>query len=301
MSYRAGFIGLIGQPNAGKSSLMNFFVKEKVSIVTNKPQTTRRRIIGVRSTDAGQIVFVDAPGFIQAEKGLNGFLAKEAHDVIEQSDALIAVISVDEKAAEDAKKVIELASQSRKPWVGVINKTDLLEFQHRVMILKDLIEKSGGKAYTMSTLKATKEERETMMTDLLELLPESPAPLYDIDLFTTENTRDMVAEIVREKCFEFLFNEIPYNLAVKVLKYDEAHEPCVKIAMEIMVAKDNHKAIVIGKGGESIKKIGSAARQDIEKLLGEKIFLDISVSCREEWYKNTNMMKELGYHHDNKN
>lgn len=299
MGYKAGFIGLIGQPNAGKSTLMNFLVDEKVSIVSSKPQTTRRRILGIWSTDQGQAIFVDAPGIIKADKGLNGFLAQEAEDVIASSDVLMAVVSVDEEKPEDAEKVIEMVSKSGKPWVGAITKTDIVEKAHRLMILKRMIEDKGGKALSISVAalkkdKEAQEDREAMLIEILELLPESPAPLYDIDLFTNENVREMVTEIIREKCFESLHHEIPYSLAVRILKFDE-EGPLPKIYAEIIVSKENHKAIVIGKEASAIKKIGMESRKEIEKLMDEKIFLDLKVACKPEWFENKRMMKELGY------
>jgi len=298
MSYRAGFIGLIGQPNAGKSTLMNFLVDQKVSIVTPKPQTTRRRVLGVWSSEPGQIVFVDAPGLIQAERGLNGFLALEAEDVMRQSDALWAIVSVDESKAEDAEKVIELVSSQKKPWMGLVTKTDLKEKEHRVLILKSLIEKKGGKAFSVSVRQKSsenKEDRDVLLSEALQLLPESPAPLYDIELFTPESTRNLAAEIVREKCFEFLHHEIPYSLAVRVLLFDETTKSVPHLGVEILVSKQNHKGIVIGKAGETLKKIGSESRKEIEKVMGEKIFLDLKVTCREDWFDNQRLMKELGY------
>lgn len=301
MSYKAGFLGLIGQPNAGKSTLMNYLVSEKVSIVTEKPQTTRRRVMGVWSTDAGQIVFVDAPGVIKADKGLNSFLAQEAQDVINSSDAVLAILSVDEKNPEDAEKIIKMVSGSGKPWVGVITKADIEEKQHRIMILKKMIEDAGGKAFQVSALDmdADPENREALLIEFLALLPESPAPLYDVELFTPHNVRDLVAEIVREKCFEFVHQEIPFSMAVRILKYDEDAKPCPKIYAEILVAKENHKAIVIGKGAENIKNIGMSARKEIEKLLGEKVFLDLKVNFKEDWFNNKRIMQELGYVRNN--
>ncbi|WII70971.1 GTPase Era [Bdellovibrio sp. 22V] len=297
MGYKAGFLGLIGQPNAGKSTLMNFLVDEKVSIVSAKPQTTRRRILGIWSSEAGQIVFVDAPGVIKADKGLNSFLAKEAEDVIDNSDALLAIVSVDEEKPENAEKVIDMVSKSGKPWIGVITKTDIEEKAHRIMILKKMIEERGGKAFSVSVKESAKdeEEREALLIDFLELLPESPAPLYDIELFTNENMREMASEIIREKCFEALHHEIPYSLAVRIIKFDEEAKPVPKVHAEIIVAKESHKAIVIGKGAEVIKKIGMDARKEIEKLMDEKIFLDLNVACKPEWFDNKRMMKELGY------
>ncbi|NUN06047.1 MAG: GTPase Era [Bdellovibrio sp.] len=297
MGYKAGFLGLIGQPNAGKSSLMNFLVNEKVSIVSAKPQTTRRRILGIWSTEQGQVVFVDAPGLIKASKGLNNFLAKEAEEVIADSDALLAIISVDEQKPEDAEKVIDMVAKSGKPWMGVITKADLEEKAHRIMILRKMIEEKGGKSMSVSIKQNEdeQEEREALLIEFLNLLPESPAPLYDTELFTNENVREMASEIIREKCFESLHQEIPYSLAVRIIKFDENASPIPKIYAEIMVSKDSHKAIVIGKEAAVIKKIGMDSRKEIEKLMGTKVFLDLQVVAKPEWLENKRMMKELGY------
>lgn len=295
MSYRAGFLGLIGQPNAGKSSLVNFLVNEKVSIVSRKPQTTRRRVLGLWSSDEGQIVFVDAPGIIEADKGLNGFLAIEARDVIESSDALLAIISLDEKNKDDAEKVIEMVSASGKPWVGVITKTDLSEKAHRILILKDFIEKKGAKALQVSILKDSDEDREALLLECLELMPVSPQPLYDSELFTTESVRDLAAEIIREKCFEFLEFEVPYNLAVRISNFMEDAKPCPKVYADILVSRENYKPIVIGKNGQTLKQIGMQARAEIEALMDQKIYLEIKVQLREDWFTNKRLMKELGY------
>ena len=299
MSYKAGFLGLIGQPNAGKSTLMNFLVSEKVSIVSAKPQTTRRRILGIWSNEAGQIVFVDASGIIHAEKGLNGFLAQEAEDVIKNSDALIAVVSVDEGKPEDAERVLDMVSKSGKPWIGVITKTDIIEKAHRLMILKKMIEERNGKALSISVSTVSKgkeaaEDREAMLIEFLEMMPQSPAPLYDIELFTNENVREMVSEVIREKCFEILHHEIPYSLAIRIVKFDE-EGPMPKIYAEILVGRESHKPIVIGKNAQVIKRIGMEARKEIEKIMGEKVFLDLKVNCKPEWADNKRMMKELGY------
>jgi GTP-binding protein Era len=297
MSYKAGFLGLIGQPNAGKSTLMNFLVDEKVSIVSAKPQTTRRRVMGMWSTDAGQIVFVDAPGVIQADKGLNGFLAQEATDVIRSSDALVAVVSVDEQKADDAEKVINMVAAAGKPWIAVITKTDLEDKAHRVMILKRLIEDKGGKSLSVSAKlsKDDQEEREAILIEFLNMLPDSPAPLYDIELFTNENIRDLATEIVREKCFELVHQEVPYGIAVRIIKFDEESSDVPRIHMEIIVGRESHKGIVVGKEARVIKEIGTLARKEIEKLMGTKVFLDLKVIVKDNWFENKRMMKELGY------
>lgn len=298
MKYRAGFLGLIGQPNAGKSTLLNYLVDEKVSIVSAKPQTTRRRVLGLWSSEEGQIVFVDAPGLIKADKGLNGFLAKEAQEVINQSDALLAIVSVDEAKAENAQAVIDIVAGSKKPWIGVITKSDLKDKEHRILILKEMIEKKGGKAFQIANTKEFAEDRLSLLMECLDLLPENPQPLYDIELFTPDSIKSLTAEIIREKCFEVTHEEVPYSLAVRILKFDEATGTLPKIYAEIIVAKENHKSILIGKQGQTIKQIGMLARKEVEKIMGEKVYLELTVSYRENWYKNENIMKELGYYHE---
>jgi len=294
-NYKAGFLGLIGQPNAGKSSLLNFLVKEKVSIVTSKPQTTRRRIMGVWTADEGQIVFVDAPGIVKSTSGLNSFLEKEARDVIKDSDALLAVLSVDEDTAERNSEILDIVTSSKKPWMGVITKIDLKDFEHRVLILKALIEERGGKALTVSNKKDGQEDREALLLEILQIIPESDAPLYDEEMFTTENVRDLAEEIIREKCFESLSHEVPYQIAVQIRKFDEEAKPCPKIYVDVIVNKESHKPMVIGKGAETIKKIGQNSRKEIEALMGEKIFLDLNVTVKENWFENKQMLKELKY------
>lgn len=293
--FKAGFLGLIGQPNAGKSSLLNFLVKEKVSIVTSKPQTTRRRITGLYTCPEGQIVFIDAPGLVKSTSGLNTFLEKEALDVIKSSDALIAVLSVDEDTAERNEEILKLVSESKKTWLGVITKTDLKETEHRVMILRGLIEKFGGKALSVSNKKANAEERNELLKKMVQILPVSDKPLFDPEMFTTENVRDLAAEIIREKCFEVVSHEIPYQLAVQIRKFDEDAKPCPKIYADIMVAKDSHKPILIGKQASVIKKIGQLARKEIEALMGEKVFLELTVTVKENWFENKQTLKELKY------
>ncbi len=388
---RSGFVGLIGQPNAGKSTLLNFLVSEKVSIVSPKPQTTRRRILGIwngtvnfpvqiptdlpiqveiakvasdetasvaaveatiegtieatadaktestteSTTEAtveasleaatvalaeaatvastsefesaqAQMVFIDSPGLIKAAKGLNSFLEKEAIDVIESSDVLVAVLSLDQHSFEDNEEVVTLAKQSRKPWLAIITKTDLNAKAHRIDILKKMIQDSGGEIFEMGGLNeaegsetkqitASKSEwHQKLMNRLAGCLPESPAPLYDVELFTPETIRNLASEIVREKCFENLHQEIPYSSAVRIIKFDEDLD-VPRIHIEILVSKESHKAIVIGKEGSVLKKIGTSARKEIEKLMGGKIFLGLQVNVKLDWYENPRLLNELGY------
>ncbi len=296
--FKAGFIGLIGQPNAGKSTLMNLLVKERVSIVSSKPQTTRRRVLGIASADHGQIVFVDAPGVLTAQKGLNAFLTQEALDVIEQSDVIMAVLAVDTAKKEDIEKIISMAVESKRPWFAVITKTDMQELSRRIIAIEELLAQHKSCKAVFRISSEWKEDGELIRKEILEkcmdLLPDSPAPLYDIELFTPHTVKELSAEIIREKCFEVLHHEVPYSIAIRMQKFDESG-PVPKIFAEILVSKESHKPIVIGKKGEGIKKIGTLARKEIEKMMDQKVYLSLEVTVRENWFENRNIMKDLGY------
>lgn len=295
MSYKAGFIGLIGQPNAGKSSLMNYLIDQKVSIVTAKPQTTRRRILGIHTSKNSQIIFIDAPGVLKADKGLNAFLEKEAEEVMKESDALLAIVSVDEKEAEGNQKILDMVKASHKPWMGVITKTDVGAKAHRILILKNMIESMGARCLQVSCIKDGVEGRREFLENVEPLLPDSMAPLYEDDMYTTENVRDMIAEIIREKCFMHLEHEIPYQIAVQIRKFDEQAKPCPHIYADVLVGKESHKPIVVGQKAQVIKKISQESREEVEKLMQEKIHLELNVVVKENWYGHSQTMKELGY------
>lgn len=300
MSYRAGYCGLIGMPNSGKSSLMNWLVQDKVSIVTNKPQTTRRRILGLKSSAKGQAVLVDAPGIIKAEKGLNQYLENEISQIIDESDALLAVLSLDEAKKDNLDQVIDMVQKSKKPFIVVLNKVDLGKFENRKMVLeRELREKvPDAKIFSISNKKS--EGRDDLAAAILEMLPVSKAPLFDPELLSPMPTRDLVAEFVREQCFIHLHQEIPFGTAVKVARFEEKGH-VTKIMADIIVAKESFKPIVIGQGGLMIKQIGTAAREQIEKFLGVSVYLDLNVIIKESWTDNKRWMKELGYFHEKHN
>ena len=299
MSYRAGFLGLIGQPNAGKSTLLNNLVEEKVSIVTDKPQTTRRRMMGFLQDKDSQIILVDAPGVLKAGKGLNSFLQKEAEDVIQSSDALCAVFNLDEDKKENLDKILEMVVASKKPWFAILTKVDLVEKTHRRERLRTELRDKHPSVNIIEFSNSWKSDmiefRRSFVTTAKALLPESPAPLYDTDSYTPHTVKELACEIVREKCFEELQQEIPYQLAVRITKFEETDPALTKIYAEIVISKESHKPIIIGKGGTLIKKIGMSARKDLEKLMGHKVFLSLDVVVREEWFENGRLMKELGY------
>lgn len=291
--FRAGYVGLVGLPNAGKSTLLNSIVGEKVAIVTPKPQTTRQRVVGIHTTPKAQICFNDAPGLIRAEKGLNKFLAHEFADVMDESDVLVAVLGIDEDRLEPMLELVEKVKSSGKPWLVVITKTDL-DKSHRIRILREKLAGCGAPIIEGSAEDEPKELADTLVQYLETMLPESPGPLFDPELFTTQTTREMVAELIREQCFIHLHQEIPYGLAVRIRLFDESGKT-LKIEADLIVNKENHKQMVIGTGGQRLKSIGQDARQSIEKLIGRQVYLGLHVAARNRWVESANFMKELGY------
>jgi GTP-binding protein Era len=250
--------------------------------------------MGVVNTPEAQLVFVDAPGVVQAKSGLNMFLREEAEDVMSESDVLVAVLNIDEKRAENLEEIIGLVKGSGKPWVALIHKTDLPQL-HRPQILREKLQAMGVPVVQGSALSEPKALAETILDRLIPFLPSADQPLYDTELYTLSTTRDLCGEIVREKCFENLHQEIPFGLAVKIEKFVEDDGPVVKIYSEIMVAKENHRAIVVGRSGGVLKKIGTEARKEMELLTGRRVFLDLKVTSKRNWQKNPGIMKELGY------
>jgi GTP-binding protein Era len=207
---------------------------------------------------------------------------------------LIAVLNIDEPDAENLEQIVKLCEMSGKPWIALINKTDLPQL-HRPQIMREKMIAKGVPVLQGSALKEGKGLRESLVERLLPMLPAADGPLYDEDLYTLSSTRELCAEIVREKCFENLHQEIPFGLAVRILKFTEDDGPVLKIHLEILVAKDNHRPIVVGRGAQVIKKIGMEARKSIEKLVGRKVYLDLRVAAKRNWAGNPGVMKELGY------
>ena len=301
--YRAGFVALLGEPNAGKSTLLNAILGEKVSIVSDRPQTTRNRVHGIYSDKNGQIVFVDAPGVLKSTSGVNGFLQEEIESVLSTTDAILVVIEPDTSALA-LTSLLERARASKKPFFTIVTKGDLIKGLSVPVALEQLV-KEKVQFVVLSPLKKIQETRDEVVPKLLELLPESEKPLFDEDLLTTEPMRKIAAEYVRESCFKNLKAEVPYGLAVRVTKYQEAgsvtkaeamgRTDVTRIYCDIIVDRDGHKGIVIGAKGSMLKKIGSEARKSIETLVGGPVYLELHVDVREGWTSNKRLMKELGY------
>ncbi|HMU69474.1 MAG TPA: GTPase Era [Chitinophagales bacterium] len=292
MSYRSGFVNIIGRPNVGKSTLLNVLIGEKLSIITPKAQTTRRRILGIVTTDQYQAVFSDTPGLIdQPEYKLHQWMNAQVSTALKDGDVLVFMTDPKDELNAD-HPLIQTLQQIRTPVIVVINKSDIIAKN----VLEQLIIKWTSvlpKATIISISALQKINTDKLFQHIVVALPVHP-PYYDNDTWTDQTERVIAAEIVREKIFMQYQQEIPYNVEVIVDSYKDKGD-IIAISAVIYVGRDSHKSIIIGKSGSAIKNIGIAARQDIEKFAGKKIFLELFVKVRENWKNDDRGLKHFGY------
>ncbi|WP_039054115.1 GTPase Era [Sphingobacterium sp. T2] len=291
MSHKAGFVSLIGKPNAGKSTLMNALVGEKMSIITPKAQTTRHRIIGIVNDENHQIVFSDTPGIIKPKYTLQESMMNFVEDSLVDADLILFVTDIHERY--DEQDVLEKLRKASSPVAVLINKVDLSnEEESKNKKFKFWEETLNPDAvFPMSALLGFNVQ--TILEYIKEKLPEHP-PYYDKEELTDRTMRFFVSEIIREKIFMLYDKEIPYSTEVGVVSYKE--EPNItRISAEIYVERDSQKNIIIGKGGEMIKKVGTYARKDIEEFIGNKVFLELYVKVVPDWRTKKNILKRFGY------
>ncbi len=294
MSFKSGFVSIIGRPNAGKSTLLNSILGEKVVIVSEKPQTTRNKIRGIKNMENAQIIFLDTPGIHKAKGHLNEFMVKEAMSALEDMDIIIYLVEATGKI-KDELFIIESLKRVRCPVLLGINKIDMVR---KDSILPLMDEYSSVYPFReIIPLSARKGEgMDELFRCIVELLPEGPK-YFTEDILTDQTERFVVAEIVREKVFELTREEIPYSTAVIVERFKEnPGKRIISISATINVERDSQKGIIIGKGGAMLKEIGTRARIDIERLLGTKVYLELFVKVVKDWTKNEKMLKEFGYH-----
>ncbi len=287
---KSGFVNIFGRPNAGKSTLFNALMGEKLAIVSSKVQTTRHRIKGIMTEKEYQIIFSDTPGIIDPKYRLHEKMMEAVKNALEDAD--VALLLVDVK--EDWKEVDEIFSalHLRVPAVVALNKIDLVSES----TIKEAVDFFAARPYckkviTISALSGINKKK--LINGLLELLPEGE-PFYDGEDISDLNTRFFVSELVREKIYELSRDEIPYHTAVLVREYKEK-TTLVKIVADIIVQRETQKAILIGDKGSMIKKIGTLAREDIEKFIGQKVFLELFVKVKPKWRENEMQLKEYGY------
>jgi len=297
--HRAGFAAIVGRPNVGKSTLLNRLLGQKVAIVSPKPQTTRSRILGVVTRPGAQVALLDTPGLHSARGGLNARMVQEALQTLNDADAALFMIEAGSPAIDSAtRKAIDQVKAVEKPTLLVINKIDAMP---RAQLLP-LIDRWRGEhawteVYPLSAL--TGENVDGLLDALVRYLPEGP-PLFPDDVWTDVPERELAAELVREQILRQTEQEVPYSAAVVVEEFDESEREVgprglTRISATVFVERDSQKAILIGRGGARLKEIGTKAREQIEKLLGCKVFLQLHVKVEKDWTQSSRGLRRAGY------
>lgn len=288
---KSGFVGIIGLPNVGKSTLLNQLLGTKVSIVSPKPQTTRFNIKGILTRDNFQIIFVDTPGIHEAKDLFNQMMVKEALSVLQDVDIILWVMDVTHRIPEE-EKILDLIREANKPTILALNKIDLIKKQELLPIIDYFSKLYDFKAIVpISALKNDGLDR--LLDELVKLLPEGPF-YYEPERVTDLPLDLLIAEIIREKIFLLTYQEVPYSSAVKVEEIrEEPEKNLLYIQATIFIERDSQKGIIIGKGGKMLKKIGTLAREELEFLLGKKIYLDLWVKALKDWRERETHIRRL--------
>ncbi len=290
--FRTGLVAVVGRPNVGKSTLVNALVGAKVSIVSSKPQTTRHRILGVRTEDDAQFIFADTPGFqTQYKNALNQAMNRAVTQALAEVDLVLWLVEAMKFTAADAR-VLPLLPRD-KPVILVVNKVDTVADKTALLPYLQSVSGRFGFAEIVPLSAESEKDAQRLPPILKPYLPEGE-PWFTEDDITDRSSRFLAAEIVREKVFRLTGDEIPYAVAVTVESFEEEGE-LFRIGAVIWVERDTHKPIVLGKGGEHIKRIATEARQDMEKLFGRKVFLNLWVKVKGGWADDARLIKQFGY------
>lgn len=290
MGHKAGFVNIIGNPNVGKSTLMNALVGEKLSIITSKAQTTRHRIMGIVNGEDFQIIYSDLPGILTPNYKLQEKMMKFIDNALKDADIFLYMVEVGETKYNE--NIIEKIKNSNIPTLILINKIDLSnqeKVEEQMVYWKEVFEK----AYVMPISALTNFNTEKVLQQIIELLPESP-PFYPKDELTDKTMRFFISEIIREKILLFYKQEIPYSVEVVVESYKESKD-IIHIGTNIYVTRESQKMIILGKQGRAIKKVGVESRKDIEEFVGKQVFLELTVKVNKDWRDNDRQLKRFGY------
>lgn len=292
--FKSGFVGIVGKPNVGKSTLLNHIIGEKVAITTHKPQTTRNKIMGIMNAERGQIVFVDTPGIHKAKKLLNTFMVKAAVGTFADMDVLLFIVEAHSPLKEDDRLIAESLQDIQRPVILLINKTDLVE-KRKILPFIDEAQHLFPFTEIIPISALTGQNVDRLLESLWDLLPEGPQ-YFPEEMFTDSSERFLAAEIIREKVMMLTHEEIPYATAVTVESFSEnERKPVIHIRGTITVEKNSQKGIIIGKKGSMLKEIGTQSRVEMEQFFGTKIFLELFVRVRKDWTRDERMLNELGY------
>ncbi|HSA06637.1 MAG TPA: GTPase Era [Candidatus Gastranaerophilales bacterium] len=295
MSYKSGFVAIIGRPNVGKSTLLNKILGQKIVITSSKPQTTRRRIKGIFTSEKGQIIFVDTPGVHKPLYKLGEFLLEEAKMSIPEADLILFVVDGSEVAGRGDKWIVENLLNTETHVILALNKVDTIKsMEKRDEIVESYKALFKDKSVTNVKISAkTGRNVDDLVKNIYRKLPKGPA-YYPEDEITDQNFKTIVAEMIREKIIRNTKEEVPHSIAV-IIDYFREEEDITNIAANIFVEFESQKGIIIGENGSMLKKIGTEARQEVEKFLEKKVFLDLNVKLKKKWRKNPSVLKQFGY------
>ena len=289
---RTGFIAIVGRPNVGKSTLLNAILGEKVAIVSNKPQTTRNRITGIFTRGEDQFVFLDTPGMHNPKNSLGEYMVKEADQSMREADAVVLVVDTGKEISTVEENVISYLKKSEIPAVLALNKIDQYDREQLAQTIQKYAERHDFAAFVPISARSGKNVPE-VLDECAKFLEESPWFFPD-DMITDQPERQIAAEIIREKILRTLNKEIPHGTAVVIEEFKD-EGTLVRIRAEIFCEKASHKGIIVGKNGASLKLIGSYAREDLEKMLGTKVYLNLWVKVKENWRESARTVSNFGY------
>jgi GTP-binding protein Era len=292
--FRSGFVSIIGRTNVGKSTFLNSILKQKIAIVSDKPQTTRNKIVGIYHSEHAQVIFLDTPGFHKPKHLLNEFMLKTAVNTLDGVDVVFYLIEPEQVVGPGDRYIINLLQQINTPVILAINKIDLIPKEHILPVI-DVYSKLSNFAEIIPISALTNENVEHTIETIIHYLPEGPQ-YYPEDMVTDQPEQFVAAELIREKVLRLTSEEIPYSIAVVVEQMKAREEGnIVDIDATIYVERDSQKGIIIGKAGAMLKQIGTLARKDIETILGTKIYLTLWVKVRKKWRMNEKSLRMLGY------
>jgi GTP-binding protein Era len=294
-AFHSGFISIVGRTNVGKSTLLNRILKQKIAIVSEKPQTTRNKIVGVYHADRAQIVFLDTPGFHKPKYRLNEFMMKAALNTLKEIDAVLYLTEAENKIGAGDRYILDCLSSVKTPVILGINKIDLVPQREELLPTIESYSQAYNFAEIVPISALGDENVSSLVETLLSYLPEGPQ-YYPEDMVTDQPERIIAAELIREKVLHATREELPYSIAVVVEQMKTREEQdIVDVNATVYVERDSQKGIIIGKSGAMLKRIGSQARQDIERILGTKVFLTLWVKVKKNWRMDENYLRMFGY------
>ena len=291
---KSGFAALIGRPNVGKSTLMNHLIGQKIAITSEKAQTTRNQIRTVYTDERGQIVFEDTPGLTRAKNKLGRFMVDVAEKTISDADVILWIVEAGAYLGASEQEILERLRKVNKPLVLVVNKVDKVQDKKALAQSIEAYEKAVRPSDLIAVSALKHQNMEILLETLFRYLPEGPL-FYDEDTVTEEPMRDIAAELIREQALRLLRDEVPHGIAVTVERMHEREDGTFDIDAEIICERESHKGMVIGKGGQMLKRIGTGARKTIEEMCGAPVNLKLWVKVRKEWRDNDTQLKSFGY------